>query len=608
MTQDARTLTQLSELLKQADALIRTCDFAKAHEIAQIVVADAVCSRDDDFHARALNTLSISYWKRGISSPALEQAQKALVLAQKASNKKLEARILSNIATIYVKQAKYGQAIDYFTQTLVLDEALHDRQGESITNNGLGVVYRLLGDYQRALGYFHKSLSIEEELDNKKGISLALGNIGLVYSHLEERERALHYFNNSLALAEEIGDKDGVVHAYGNIGNVHHVLAEYDRALQYFRLALAISEDMDNQQSSAALQGNIANVYLDVGEYDKGLEYLQQAMQTNQRLGNRRSYSLNVANLASIYSEESYSGYDPARSEELLLQAIELSKEIESKELEYGHYQQLSALYKKLQRWEECQNAFETFYELEREVINDEVKTKVESLHYERDRAEREKKLAVERARHEATQQLLYNVLPPEIARRMISGEQLIAESLPSVTVLFADIVRFTQLAERVSAQEIVSGLDRIFSAFDELADVYDLEKIKTIGDSYMVVAGAPIQRDDHAAIMARMALDMQEVIKSVPAISTDSTVQIRIGIHTGSVVAGVIGRKKYAYDLWGDAVNTASRMESHGEAGKIHCSEAFVKAAGNEFVFRLRGEIDVKGKGKMKTFFLEYE
>ncbi|MBK9249558.1 MAG: adenylate/guanylate cyclase domain-containing protein [Ignavibacteria bacterium] len=181
------------------------------------------------------------------------------------------------------------------------------------------------------------------------------------------------------------------------------------------------------------------------------------------------------------------------------------------------------------------------------------------------------------------------------------------------MSVLFADIVNFTKLSQRITPEELVEGLDRIFSTLDALAEKYGLEKIKTIGDAYMVVSGAPIPRSDHAEAMAYFALEMMEAMKEFRSISTGEEIQLRIGIHSGEVVAGVIGKKKFAYDLWGDAVNTASRMESHGEAGKIHVSEEFMRALSlssptspMSLHFQERGDMDIKGKGMMKTYFLE--
>ncbi|MEQ8536501.1 MAG: adenylate/guanylate cyclase domain-containing protein [Coleofasciculus sp. D1-CHI-01] len=211
-----------------------------------------------------------------------------------------------------------------------------------------------------------------------------------------------------------------------------------------------------------------------------------------------------------------------------------------------------------------------------------------EALHYEQEQGER----------------LLLNILPKVIAQRLKQLESTIADNFEEVTVLFADIVGFTELSARFPPAQVVELLNRIFSAFDELSDYYGLEKIKTIGDAYMVVGGLPTPRPDHAEATANMALDMQQVITKFNN-QNNQTLSIRIGINTGPVVAGVIGIKKFSYDLWGDTVNIASRMESQGLPDKIQVTEFTYKKLQDNYLFEERGTIQVKGKGKMTTYFL---
>ncbi|MCB0195880.1 MAG: response regulator [Anaerolineae bacterium] len=199
------------------------------------------------------------------------------------------------------------------------------------------------------------------------------------------------------------------------------------------------------------------------------------------------------------------------------------------------------------------------------------------------------------------SEQLLLNILPKSIANRLKQSPKVIAERFKEVTVLFADIVGFTQLSVKISPEEVVNLLNDIFSCFDGLADKYGLEKIKTIGDAYMAVAGLPMPSPDHAVDAAGMALEMQHKIVGI----TDGQLQVRIGLHSGPVVAGVIGKKKFSYDLWGDTVNTAHRMETHGLAGQIQVTETTYGLLPNTFLFEPRGRVKVKGKGEMFTYLL---
>jgi adenylate cyclase len=209
-------------------------------------------------------------------------------------------------------------------------------------------------------------------------------------------------------------------------------------------------------------------------------------------------------------------------------------------------------------------------------------------------------------AERERSERLLLNVLPAPIAERLKVGTGVIAEHYDTVSVLFADLVGFTERSVVMAADELVALLDEIFSAFDRLADAEGVEKIKTIGDAYMVAGGLPEPRPDHLEAVARLALAMRDEIAAIAERTRRDWLAVRIGIDSGPVVAGVIGRRKFIYDLWGDTVNTASRMESHGLPGQIQVTDRVAAALGPGFAVRPRGRSDLKGKGPMETFLLD--
>lgn len=219
------------------------------------------------------------------------------------------------------------------------------------------------------------------------------------------------------------------------------------------------------------------------------------------------------------------------------------------------------------------------------------------------DRRRLESKLRVEHARAE---RLLLNVLPRQVAERLkaMPGET-IADRFESVTALFADIVGFTPLSARIPPEHAVEMLNEVFTVFDRMAEGLGAEKIRTVGDGYMVIAGAPEERDDHCDVIARLALEMRDYM--VDRTSSDGhRLAVRIGISTGEAVGAVIGRSKFHYDVWGDAINTAARMESLGEPGKIQVARPTFESLGQDYQLVPRGEIEVKGKGSMPTWFLE--
>jgi adenylate cyclase len=521
----------------------------------------------------------------------------------------------------------YSKALEHYNSALLLSEGIN-KVGISNALGNIGNMYWNLSDYSKALEYYGKALTIAEELGNKAGVAGWLGNIGIIHKELSDYPKALEYFGKALLIDEELGNKAGVARHLGNIGNVYGDLADYLKALEYFGKALTIAEELGNKAGAAGWLGNIGIAYKKLSDYPKALEYYGKAHLIDEELGNKAGVAKHLGYIGATYSKVDFEGFDAVKAEEFLLKALAILTEIGAKSLLVEFHKTLSELYEYEKRGIEALAHFKKQVEIEKEINIEEVK-KQESIREQRKVIELAKVAAD--AKHQATEELLHHVLPPSIAHRMLEGEKLIAGKLSSVSILFADIVNFTKLSQRISAEELVEGLDRIFSSFDDLAEKHGLEKIKTIGDAYMVVAGAPVQREDHTEAMTRFALEIVDSMKEFTSKSTGEKILLRIGIHSGEVVAGVIGKQKFQYDLWGDAVNTAARMESHGEAGRIHISEDFriavetrlgtspnedmvgiVETHGGaslrelDIQFIPRGEIEIKGKGMMKTYFLE--
>jgi class 3 adenylate cyclase len=204
----------------------------------------------------------------------------------------------------------------------------------------------------------------------------------------------------------------------------------------------------------------------------------------------------------------------------------------------------------------------------------------------------------------EKSERLLLNILPGTIAGRLKGGEKTIANGHQTVSVMFADLCGFTALSRKTTPADLVTMLNGIFTAFDTIVEKHGVEKIKTIGDCYMLVGGLPTHREDHAQVVADVALEMVQALNHINQVN-GTELAMRIGIHTGPVVAGVIGKIKFTYDLWGDTVNVASRMESSGAPGKVHLSEQTQSALGKDFILEERGMVECKGLGQVKTFFL---
>jgi len=233
---------------------------------------------------------------------------------------------------------------------------------------------------------------------------------------------------------------------------------------------------------------------------------------------------------------------------------------------------------------------------LEKKRLRDLDKLRFQQLQAEKELVELEK---------EKSERLLLNILPGAIAGRLKQGEKTIANGHATVSVMFADLCGFTALSRKTNPADLVSMLNGIFTAFDTIVERHGVEKIKTIGDCYMMVGGLPTHRDDHAQVVAAAALEMVEALDKLNA-QNGTELKMRVGIHTGPVVAGVIGKIKFTYDLWGDTVNVASRMESSGMPGMVHLSEQTQEALQGHFIVEERGFVECKGLGQVKTFFLK--
>ncbi|MBK9249561.1 MAG: tetratricopeptide repeat protein [Ignavibacteria bacterium] len=490
--------------------------------------------------------------------------------------------------------------------------------------NRLNVIASSRYDFASGLEYASMSITYSERIRNYNRISNLYSNIAGMYSELGEDDRAIEYARKALAISREHGTAESIVNALSNIGEGYRRIADYNASLVHSHEALALLEENSLLNYKCMVTGNIGVTYLDSGDYPQSLEYLSKALQVSIDTQDKRLEGLWFGFLGQLYSTEQFDGYDDDKAIEFLQRSLTIIRELDIHAFEFRNsYKLLTALYKKKGDTAKALEALEKYVELEHEVKSVEARKEATRFDYEHKTAEREKTLVIERAAAaaelKATTTVLHKVLPPSIADRLIAGELDIADNFASVSILFADIVGFTPISARMPAAIVVRFLNYVFGTFDVIMKKYGCEKIKTIGDGYMAVAGAPIECADHAESMARAALEMQKDIRLPEEfkeyLPVGTKFGLRIGLHTGSVVGGVIGDERFVYDIYSDSVNTAARMESHGEPGKIHVSEDFAFHLQNrmdmidddlgEIIFEERGEIEIKGKGWMKTYFM---
>jgi len=592
------------------------------------IFRELVASAESDSNrVEALNNLAWALYSIAENQEAKDIAEEARTMAGLLSDDYQQARALNTLGAILLQSAtNNGAALDLLNRAKELFESSNSIKDIAATLMNIGNVYRNSGDYPQALDCYKKSKTIYEENNEMVLLSSVLANIGNVFRQLKDENKAIEYYSQSLAIAEQYGAKREQSVALSGLGNAYSDIGNFESSLKCLHSSLAIDQELGNHFAIAVSYGNMGAIFLDMNDLNAAFECFQKSLAMHTVQGNRGSIAVQKLNIGVIYATETFEGYDLVQSEKLFLDSLGIALEVGYKKVSVTIYANLMDIMKIQGRWEESLNFFEHQYKIEKELQGDEVRKIAEQFDHERKVFEQEKALVAERVSARERSRILDNILPQSITERLIRGEEPIADRFENVSILFADIIGFTKLSQRISPHQLVESLDRIFSSFDALAEKYCLEKIKTIGDAYMVVSGVPEPRKDHADAMAAMAIEMLETMKQFTSIATGEEIQIRIGIHSGEVVAGVIGKKKFAYDLWGDSVNTASRMESHGEAGKIHVSSDFVRELttnseqlkvgrdGQQLITINsslitafpRGEMEIKGKGMMKTYFLE--
>jgi len=610
---------EIHQAIETLDTLRKTSQYTEAKAFAYQLISQKEIQEDPAILAKVYIKLGIAYKNLSDNAKALEYYQKALFINEEIGDKDGIARNLGNIGNVFNELSDYPKALEFYSKALQIFEEIENKHDIALSLGNIGMMYWNLSDYTKAIEYYQKAMFIYEEIGNNDGLAINLGNIGLVYLQLLDNQKALEYYERALIIYNHIGNKEGIARNLGNIGNIYSDLMDYPKSLEYFQKALLYYEDIENKRGIAINLGNIGIVYKNLSDYSKALEFYQKSLLINEEIGRKEGIAINLVNIGSIYASNESQFYDNIKAEEFLQRTVQLAEEISSKNILEEAYKELHYLRINERNFEDALHYHKKSISLKEEIQTIEAKKQAERFDIERKDAEREKLLAEERGRLLERESILRNILPDSVTERLVKGENPIADHFESVSVLFMDLVGFTSFSSNAPPKQLVYLLDSIFTKADEIVEHFGLEKIKTIGDGYLAVANVTRPLKDHQVATAMSAIHLMETLKdftvNIPAelgdtawISEMNDLEIRIGIHTGEVVAGIIGKNKYTYDLWGDAVNVASRMESNSEAGRIHISEQFAKSieSNPEFSLIPRGTISIKGKGMMQTFWLE--
>jgi len=553
-------------------------------------------------------------------------------------------------------QEEHARAIGYYRKCLEIYERTGNERGMGSILGNIGLIYSDQGDYPRAIEHFERSMLLCERAGRSKCVSNALNNLGNIYLFQGRPEKALEYYQRSYEMDRASGDARQEGLSLGNLGSAYRDLGDWDKALDHLQRSLNMLEPIGDKRGMSAALNNIGNIHSERGDLDLALKYYQRAMELHIEMGAKGKHAADLVKIAHVHQKQG----DRRKAVQLCTEARSRAREAAALLEQKDACQCLYDNYKALGKGTEALEYLEQMRVLDDSLQADETAQKLEQMEFARQlfadsvaRAEEARKLEAahqeeiqrknrtrnylavgglvlllvaiglySRSRYmrrsrdliskerDRSESLLLNILPSEVAEELKEKGEASARDYADVSILFTDFQGFTQAAERLSAAELVAEINTCFKAFDAIVEKHGIEKIKTIGDAYMAAGGLPVPTADSAKRTVMTALDMQDFMKrhkAERAAAGKPYFEMRVGIHTGPVVAGIVGVKKFQYDIWGDTVNTASRMESSGEVGQVNISEATYSLVKDEpgLTFTPRGKVQAKGKGEMEMFFV---
>ncbi len=611
--------------------------------------------KEDSNKVNALNELSLLLWDVQPDTTIM-YATEAIEIGYRINFKKGMAYALKNIGLGYYTKGDYIEVLNYFQQSLSTFDSIGDKIGVSNLLNNLGSVYMTQGDDAKAIENNLKSLKVAEEIGDTMRILSANINIGIVYLNKQETlDKSLDYLLKGLELAEEIGYQDAIGNASVNIGELYFMRDNYDSALIYFEKSLNASKSEGGGFEIYSLN-NLGKVYMKTEKYELAIKYHEQAYEMAKQINDNLQVAQSLLGLGNVYriSKDYNRAIAPYSEAETIAKEIGAIFELQ------GIYEGLALTYSELKDYSNAFKYQTLLTTVNLDLYNAENDKKIERLQFAYDldkkqgeidilaktaeieqlKAKRQKAISygigivgllililtvllfqrynfirktkqIIEAEKERSENLLLNILPEETAEELKIHGEAKARRYEMVSIIFTDFKGFTALSSTLSPEKLVQEIHHCYKAFDEIVTRYGIEKIKTIGDAYMAAGGLPVPNETHAFDVLRAAIEIREFmvnLKEERQKKNQPFFEIRIGIHSGPVVAGIVGTKKFAYDIWGDTVNIASRMESNSEPGKINISKTTYELIKDQFTCTPRGAINVKGGGDKIMYFVEEE
>ncbi len=607
--------------------------------------------KDDSLKVFNLISLSSAHLNVDVVK-VFNYAYEAKQVAEKIHFRKGTALALKSTGQGYMNQGNFPEALLQFQISLEIFDSLRFKSGIANILSNIGAVYFNTGDDTKAIDFYLRSLRVSEEINDQLRIGTALNNIGGVYNNKPATvDKALEYFLKALSIFKKLEYPTEVAIVSMNIGEIYQDKQNYDSAIHYFQASLKVFENTVDATFSLT---HLGQIYAKEGNFGMALEYHREAIAITERLEAKYELTQSLLGLAETLVAQK----NPDQAIPTYLRAQKVGEEIRARnELETA-YKALSDLYARGGDYKKAYTYEVLFTGIKDSLYSTSNDKKIQQLQFNFDIDKKEaeidlltkdkalKDITIQRQKvlnyatgitgflflivaigsynrykfvrktnkiikdeRDRSKELLLNILPEETARELETHGHAKTRYYENVTVLFTDFKGFSTIAGKLSPQDLVSELNDYFVAFDEIVGKYNLEKIKTIGDAYMCAGGIPTVNDTHPLNGVQAALAMQVFMEKKKIERREKGRdgwELRIGIHTGPIVAGVVGKRKYAYDIWGDTVNIASRMESNGEPGRVNISSSTYNLVKDEYSCVHRGKISAKNIGEVDMYFVD--
>ena len=602
----------------------------------------------DTVKVMALLNICIENRNLGNITESIKNGEEALKRSLKIGYKRGEAKAHQQIGATYVRNGEQSKAMEHFQKSIDINIKIGNKLDLSKVYGSVGLVYFAWADYPKSLDYGLRCLKLKEEIKDKNGSAGALHNIAMVYAMTEKTDQAITYYKKAIEINKVSGNNNWLCHNYIGIANLYNGNGKYKEAMENYSIAMDIAEKNGFMQMIGDIHNDIGAIYTKKKEYEKALAEFKLSLEICEQTGQLLGAGITIINIGSSYLKlnnfplsKKYldSGIKKAKEDRDLLTIREGYLNLSRYDSAVGNYGSALENYKTYSNYTDSIFNMEkekklTQHHMQYEFDKKEMQLKAEQREKETKAAQEiinQKRLRngflggfvlmmlfasvffyqrnkIKKAK-QRSDELLLNILPEEVAEELKGTGSAEAKQFDEVTVMFTDFKDFTQISEKMTAKELVQEIHSCFTAFDKIINKYNIEKIKTIGDSYMCAGGLPATNTTHPSDVVKAALEIQDFISFHAQERINKTLvpfEIRVGIHTGPVVAGIVGIKKFAYDIWGDTVNTASRMESSGEPGKVNISETTYNFIKDTFKFTYRGKIQAKHKGEIDMYFVE--